>query len=95
MIKGYLSIQGFIYSLVCELDLWFGVFVLNINELIMNQINFTDSQQIDAIFQEGVDKAIAKHKERGESIAVLNKNDKVIIFVAKDIDRFQLQKIQK
>ena len=42
----------------------------------MSKIDFTDSQKIDAIFQEAVDKAmpsassaIAKHKERGESIA--------------------------
>lgn len=36
----------------------------------MSQIDFTDSQQIDAIFQVAVDKEIAKHKERGESIAI-------------------------
>ncbi len=35
----------------------------------MNNIDFANSQQIDAIFQEAVDKAIAKHQERGESIA--------------------------
>ena len=35
----------------------------------MSQIDFTDSQKIDAIFQGAVDKAISKHKERGESIA--------------------------
>ena len=46
------------------------------NEFIMSQIDFADSQQINAIFQEAVDKAmpsasfaIAKHQERGESIA--------------------------
>ncbi len=61
----------------------------------MSQINFTDSQQIDAIFQEAVDKAIAKHQERGESIAIADKNDKVRIIAAEDIDRLQLQKIQK
>ncbi|WP_019504699.1 hypothetical protein [Pleurocapsa sp. PCC 7319] len=61
----------------------------------MNKINFTDSQQIDAIFQEAIDKAIAKHKERGESIAIADKNGKVLIIAAEDIDRLQLQKIQK
>ncbi len=61
----------------------------------MSQIDFTDSQQIDAIFQQAVDKAIAKHKERGESIAIADENDKVIIVAPEDIDRFQLQKTQK
>jgi hypothetical protein len=35
----------------------------------MSKIDFTNSQRIDKIFQEAVDKAIAKHQERGESIA--------------------------
>ena len=35
----------------------------------MSHIDFTNSQKIDAIFQETVDKAIAKHKERRETIA--------------------------
>jgi hypothetical protein len=61
----------------------------------MSQIDFTDSQQIDAIFQEAVDKAIAKHKNLGESIATIDKNGKVRIVAAKDIDRLQLQKVQK
>ena len=61
----------------------------------MSQIDFTDSQQIDAIFQEAVDKAIAKHKERGESIAVLDENCKVTIVAPEDIDRLQLQKVHK
>lgn len=61
----------------------------------MSKIDFTDSQQIDAIFQEAVDKAIAKHKERGESIAIADKNGKVIVVAPEDIDRFQLQKTQK
>ena len=61
----------------------------------MSQIDFTDSQQIDAIFQEAVDKAIAKHKKRGESIAVADENGKVVVVAPEDIDRFQLQKIQK
>lgn len=45
----------------------------------MNNIDFTDSRKINAIFQEALDKAIAKHKERGESIAIEDKNGKVII----------------
>ena len=61
----------------------------------MNKIDFTDSQQIDAIFQEAVDKAIAKHKERGESIAISDKNGKVCIIAAEDIDRLQLSKVKK
>ena len=61
----------------------------------MSQIDFTDSQQIDAIFQEAVDRAIAKHKERGESIVIANENGKVTIVAPEDIDRFQLQKVQK
>lgn len=61
----------------------------------MNQIDFTDSQQIDAIFQEAVDKAIAKHKDCSESIAIADKNGKVSIVAGKDIDRLQLQKVQK
>ena len=61
----------------------------------MSQIDFTDSQKIDAIFQEAVDKAIAKHKERGESIAIADKNGKVIIVTPEDIDLLQLQKVRK
>lgn len=61
----------------------------------MSQIDFTDSQQIDAIFQQAVDKAIAKHQERGESIVIADKNGKVRIVAAEDIDLLQLQKIQK
>ena len=61
----------------------------------MSQIDFTDSQQIDAIFQEAVDKAIAKHKECGESIAIADENGKVIVVAPEDIDRLQLQKVQK
>jgi len=61
----------------------------------MSKIDFTNSQQIDAIFQEAVDKAIAKHKERGESIAIADKNGKVTIVAPEDIDRFQLQKTKK
>ena len=61
----------------------------------MSEIDFTDSQKIDAIFQEAVDKAIAKHKERGESIAIADKNGKVIVVAPEDIDRLQLQKVQK
>ena len=45
----------------------------------MSQLDFTDSQQINIIFQEALDQAIAKHKERGESIAIEDKNGKVII----------------
>ena len=54
-----------------------------------------NSQQIDKICQEAIDKAIAKQKERGELIAILDKNGKVIIVAPEDIDRFQLQKTQK
>jgi len=61
----------------------------------MSKIDFSDSQQIDAIFQEAVDKAIAKHKERGESIAVLDENGKVTIVAPEDIDRLQLSKVKK
>ena len=61
----------------------------------MSKIDFTDSQKIDAIFQEAVDKAIAKHKERGESIAIADKNGKVIVVASEDIERLQLQKIRK
>jgi hypothetical protein len=52
----------------------------------MSQIDFTDSQQIDTIFQEAVDKAIAKHKDCGESIAITDKNGKVRIVTAEGID---------
>lgn len=58
----------------------------------MSQIDFTDSQKIDAIFQEAVNKAIAKHQERGELITTLDKNDNVIIVPAEEIERHQLQK---
>ena len=61
----------------------------------MSQIDFTDSQQIDAIFQQAVDKVIAKHQERGESIAIADENGKVIVVAAKDIDRLKLQKVRK
>lgn len=69
----------------------------------MNNLDFSNSQQIDAIFQEAVDKAIsqsrlapiAKHQKRSELIAVLDKNGKVIIVAPEDIDRFKLQKAQK
>ena len=61
----------------------------------MSKIDFTNSQQIDAIFQEAVDKAIAKHKERGESVAIADKNGKVIIIAPEDIDRLQLEKVRK
>lgn len=61
----------------------------------MSKIDFTNSQQINAIFQEAVDKAIAKHKERGESIAIADKNGKVIVVASEDIDRLKLQKVRK
>lgn len=61
----------------------------------MSQIDFTNFQQLDAIFQEAVDKAIAKHKERGESIAIADKNGKVTIVAPEDIDRLQLQKVRE
>ena len=69
----------------------------------MNNLDFSNSQQIDAIFQEAVDKAIsqsrlapiAKHKERGESIAIADKNGKVIVVAPEDIDRLELQKVRK
>ena len=61
----------------------------------MSKLDFTDSQQIDVIFQEAVDKAIAKHQERGESMAIADKNGKVCIIAAEDINRLQLQKIKK
>ncbi len=61
----------------------------------MSQIDFTDSQQIDAIFQEAVDKAIAKHKDCGESIAITDKNGKVRIVTAEDIDSLKLQKARQ
>ena len=56
----------------------------------MSHIDFSNSHQIDAIFQQAVDKAIAKHQERGESIAVADKNGKVRVVAAADIDRLQL-----
>lgn len=61
----------------------------------MSTIDFSNSQQIDAIFQEAVDKAISKHKERGESIAIADKNGKVVIVAPENIDRLQLQKIKQ
>lgn len=39
--------------------------------------------------------AIAKHKERGESIAIADKNGKIMIVALEDIDRLQLQKVRK
>lgn len=56
----------------------------------MNNIDFAHSQQIDAIFQQAVNQAIAKHQEWGESIAIADKNGKVCIVAAEDIDRLQL-----
>ena len=50
----------------------------------MSQIDFINSQKIDAIFKEAVDKAIAKHKERGESIAIADKNGKVVVVAPED-----------
>ncbi len=61
----------------------------------MSFIDFTNSEQIGVIFQEAVDKAIAKHKERGESITIADKNGRVVIVAPEDIDRLQLQKVQK
>lgn len=36
----------------------------------MSHIDFTNSQQIDAIFQEAVDKAVAKHQESYTDISI-------------------------
>ncbi|MEL6437899.1 MAG: hypothetical protein AAFQ80_01400 [Cyanobacteria bacterium J06621_8] len=55
----------------------------------MNKIDFSNHERISQLFQEAVDKAIEKHRQRGESIAISDENGKVKIITADEIPKLQ------
>ena len=48
----------------------------------MNKIDFSDTNKISQLFQQAVDKAIEKHRQKGESIAISDEQGKVKIIPA-------------
>lgn len=54
----------------------------------MNKIDFSDINKVSQLFGEAVDKAIAKHRQRGESIAISDEQGKVKIIPADEIQSF-------
>ena len=55
----------------------------------MNQIDFADTDKISQLFKQAVDKAVETHRQKGESIAVSDKNGKVKIIPAQEIPEFK------
>ncbi|MGL5871412.1 MAG: hypothetical protein ACRC2R_03420 [Xenococcaceae cyanobacterium] len=53
----------------------------------MNNIDFSDTDKISLIFQQAVDKAIENHRQKGESIAIADREGKVKIISAREISK--------
>jgi hypothetical protein len=53
----------------------------------MNNIDFSDTDKISLIFQQAVDKAIENHRQKGESIAIADRDGKVKIIPAQEISK--------
>ena len=55
----------------------------------MNKIDLSDTNKINKLFQQAVDKKIDNHRQKGESIAISDKQGKVKIILASEIPKFQ------
>ncbi|WP_036477714.1 hypothetical protein [Myxosarcina sp. GI1] len=54
------------------------------------------SKRLNGLIQQAVDKAIERHRQRGESIAISDEEGKVKIIPAEEIPKYQkLNKINK
>lgn len=55
----------------------------------MNKIDFSDTNKINKLFQQAVDKAIENHRQKGESIAISDEQGKVKIIPTSKIPKLQ------
>lgn len=58
----------------------------------MNKIDFSDTDKISQLFKKTIDKAIEKHRQKGESIAISDEQGKVKIIPANEIPPYLLLK---
>ncbi|NEO11079.1 MULTISPECIES: hypothetical protein [unclassified Moorena] len=55
----------------------------------MNKLNFNEINQISQLFKQAVDKAIENHRQKGESIAISDKQGNVKVIPASEIPKLQ------
>jgi hypothetical protein len=55
----------------------------------MNNIDFSDTDKISQLFQQAVDNAIENHRQKGESIAIADREGNVKIIPAEEIPKLK------
>lgn len=60
--------------------------------LIMNKIDLSDTNKINKLFQQAVDKKIENHRSKGKSIAISDEQEKVKIIPTREIPKFEESK---